>query len=64
MSPAATTTPTTAPRPELVGIVPEVPPLRGIKLPTVAERLSYHINMVKHKMFSLSKIVEMSYNLG
>jgi predicted Zn-dependent peptidase len=35
-----TTTPkvSTAPRPELVGIVPEVPALRGIKLPTVAER--------------------------
>ena len=29
---------TTAPRPELVGIVPEVPPLRAVKLPTVAER--------------------------
>lgn len=28
----------TAPRPELVGIVPEVPPLRAVKLPTVAER--------------------------
>ncbi len=26
------------PRPELVGIVPEVPPLRAIKLPVVAER--------------------------
>lgn len=29
---------TTAPRPELVGIVPEVPPLKGIRLPAVAER--------------------------
>jgi zinc protease len=38
MSPTATTKVSTAPRPELVGIVPEVPPLRGIKLPTVAER--------------------------
>ena len=28
----------TAPRPELVGIVPEVEPLRTMKLPTVAER--------------------------
>ena len=36
MSPAAK--PTTAPRPELVGIVPEVEPLRTMKLPTVAER--------------------------
>ena len=32
------TKPTTAPRPELVGIVPEVEPLRTMKLPTVAER--------------------------
>lgn len=30
--------PTTAPRPELVGIVPEVPPLRAVRLPAVAER--------------------------
>jgi predicted Zn-dependent peptidase len=30
--------PTTAPRPELVGIVPEVPPLKGVRLPVVAER--------------------------
>jgi predicted Zn-dependent peptidase len=37
MSPTAPTV-STAPRPELVGIVPEVPPLRGIKLPTVADR--------------------------
>ena len=29
---------TTAPRPELVGIVPEVPPLKAVRLPTVAER--------------------------
>ena len=38
MSPATTPTPTTAPRPELVGIVPEVPPLKAVRLPTVAER--------------------------
>ncbi len=38
MSPTRTSKPTTAPRPELVGIVPEVPPLRAVKLPTVVER--------------------------
>ncbi len=30
--------PTTAPRPELIGIVPEVPPLKAVRLPAVAER--------------------------
>jgi predicted Zn-dependent peptidase len=38
MSPATKATPTTAPRPELVGIVPEVPPLKAVRLPAVAER--------------------------
>jgi predicted Zn-dependent peptidase len=38
MSAAKAATPTTAPRPELVGIVPEVPALKSVRLPTVAER--------------------------
>jgi predicted Zn-dependent peptidase len=38
MTAARTLKPTTAPRPELVGIVPEVPPLKAVRLPAVAER--------------------------
>lgn len=38
MTPAAAPAATTLPRPELVGVVPEVPPLKAIKLPAVADR--------------------------